>query len=82
MQHGSSFSNGGNVGPATQEPQHSASVSKHCDILAGRSRKGQKRSMGFKPVDLLLQPRDIFLPASGRSCDGIPQCQAVKPGPQ
>ncbi|MBK3774832.1 hypothetical protein GAY31_11760 [Azospirillum brasilense] len=62
--------------------QHFRTVSKHCDIVAERLRMGQKRSMGFRQIDRLLQSRDIFLSASGGPCDGIPQCQAVKPGPQ
>ncbi|NUB11808.1 hypothetical protein GAY28_03230 [Azospirillum brasilense] len=66
----------------TRGAQHFRTVSKHCDILAERLRMGPKRSMEFSLIARLLQPRDIFLSASGAPCDGIPRCQAVKPGPQ
>ncbi|MBK3733369.1 hypothetical protein GAY29_09625 [Azospirillum brasilense] len=66
----------------TRGAQHFRTVSKHCDIVAERLRMGQKRSMEFRPNDLLLQSRDIFLSACDGPCDGIPRCQVVKPGPQ
>ncbi|OYD83505.1 hypothetical protein CHT98_15010 (plasmid) [Azospirillum brasilense] len=66
----------------TEDAQHFRTVSKHCDIVAERLRMGPKRSMEFSQIDRLLQPRDIFLSASGGPCDGIPRCQVVNPGPQ